>query len=283
MTGTESKTQMVPLKTKVDNVRALLHEMRGEIARALPKHITVDKLTRVALTSIVRTPKLLECSRVSLANAILQAAQLGLEPDGVLGYAYLVPYGATATLIPGYKGLMDLARRSGRIESIEARVVHAKDTFKFAYGLRPVLEHKPYQGEDAGDMVATYAIAHLRDGGVQWDVMWKREIDGIRKRSKSGHEGPWVSDYEEMSKKTVVRRLCKMLPASVELQRAVALDERAELGLALDEVPVPEVAPATAVEAGAPHGGAPHPRAAAERRPPEEEDPESHTFPPTAA
>lgn len=184
------------------------------------------------MTSIAKTPELLECSQSSLAAACLQAAQIGLEPDGVLGFAYLVPYGKTATLIPGYKGLIDLARRSGKIVTIEARIVHAKDKFRYAFGLKPVLEHQPFQQDEAGALIAAYAIAHLKDGGHQWDVMWRREIEVIRKRSKMGNAGAWVSDYEEMAKKTVLRRLCKMLPASVELHQAVAMDERAEIGLA---------------------------------------------------
>lgn len=166
----------------------------------------------------------------------------------MLGYAYLIPYKGVATLIPGYKGLLDLARRSGRIISIEARVVHAKDRFRFAFGLKPVLEHTPTQDADSGELTAAYAVAHLKDGGQQWEVMWKREIDAIRQRSRASSSGPWVTDYEEMAKKTVLRRLCKMLPASVELQQAVAMDERAEVGLppmeALDlDVLSPEPAP----------------------------------------
>lgn len=246
-----SKTQLTPYQTKIHTVRGLLDRMRPEIARALPKHLTTDRLLRVALTSITKTPELLECSPQSLASAILQAAQLGLEPDGVLGYAYLVPYKNTATLIPGYKGLLDLARRSGRIHTIEARVVHAKDDFRYAFGLKPVLHHKPHQQEDTGDLIAAYAIATIKDSGPQWDVMWRREIEAIRKRSRAGTSGPWVTDYEEMAKKTVLRRLCKMLPASVELQRAVALDERAESGLPTVELEVlpdaPTVAPLEAL------------------------------------
>jgi recombination protein RecT len=263
-------------------VRALLGDMRQEIARALPKHLTVDRLTRVALTSCVRTPDLLDCSKTSLANAILQAAQLGLEPDGVLGYAYLVPFKGTATLIPGYKGLLDLARRSGRIESIEVRVVHAKDSFKFAYGMKPVLEHKPFQGDEAGELIAVYAIARFREGGVQWEWMWKREIDAIRKRSRAATTGPWVTDYEAMAAKTVLRRLAKLLPASVELQRAVALDERAELGLPLDDIPVEIVSvvpdtvpPKSKLDALT--------EQLQGRGKPEPDESDSHTFPPPQA
>lgn len=226
-----SSTQLTPYQQKVGTIRGLLDRMKPQIALALPRHLTPDRVMRVALTSIAKTPDLLECSQQSLAAAVLQAAQLGLEPDGILGYAYLVPFKGIATLIPGYKGLLELARRSGKISTIEARVVHAKDRFRFAYGLKPVLEHTPAQEAETGDLVAVYAVAHLKDGGLQWELMWKREVDAIRKRSRASASGPWVTDYEEMAKKTVLRRLCKMLPASVELQQAVAMDERAEIGL----------------------------------------------------
>ncbi len=149
----------------------------------------------------------------------------------MLGHAYLVPYGETATLIVGYKGLIDLARRSGQLSTIFARIVYQRDQFEYAYGLTERLEHIPANVDDSGDIQAAYAVARLKDGGTQFEVMSKREIDAIRDRSKASKNGPWVTDYAEMAKKTVLRRLCKMLPASVELARAVALDERADLGL----------------------------------------------------
>jgi len=227
-------TQLVPMKDKVETVRDLLNKLKPQLALALPKHMTPDRVTRIALTSIMRTPELLECTPASLAGAILQASQLGLECDGVSGQAALIPFGKQVTLIPMYKGLLSLARRSGDISTIEVRVVHAKDKFKFKLGLKPILEHEPHTGEAPGEVIAVYAIARFKDGGIQFDVMWKHEIDAIRKRSPAGKSGPWVTDYEEMAKKTVLRRLCKLLPSSPELQTAVSLDERAELGIEQD-------------------------------------------------
>jgi recombination protein RecT len=224
-----ASTQIVPRVQRAASVRDMLVARKDEIARALPRHLHADRMLRVALTSIQRTPKLLECSPASLYGAILTAAQLGLEPDGVLGMAYLVPFKNQCQLIVGYKGLVDLARRSGQLSTIYAKGVHAGDAFEYAFGLDPRLEHIP--GETGGELTHAYAVAVMRDGGKQFDVMTRADVESIRSRSRAGNEGPWVTDYEQMAQKTVLRRLCKLLPCSVELARAVALDERAEIGL----------------------------------------------------
>lgn len=227
---------IVPFQQKVANVRTLLEKSKGQIQMALPRHISLDRMLRVAMTSIQKTPKLLECNQTSLLAAIMQAAQLGLEPDGLLGQAYLVPFKTTVTLIPGYKGLLKLARNSGEISTVQAHEVYKDDHFKFSYGLEPKLEHEPNADSDMNpdNIVAFYAIAKLKDGGTQFEVMWRKQVDAIRKRSKSSNDGPWVTDYAEMGKKTVLRRLCKMLPSSIELAKAVALDEQAEAGIKQD-------------------------------------------------
>jgi len=227
-------TELMVYQKKVASVRDLLERSRTQIALALPKHMNADRLLRVAMTSVQRNPKLLDCSQVSLIAAIIQSAQLGLEPDDLLGHAYLVPFKTTVVLIPGYKGLISLARRSGEIKAVYARVVYEKDHFKISFGINETLEHIPTAEENPGPIIGCYAVAHFKDGGYQVEWMWKREIDAIRKRSKAANEGPWVTDYEMMAKKTVLRRLCKLLPASVELATAVALDERAEEGLPQD-------------------------------------------------
>lgn len=227
----DKSTQIVPMNQKVTQVRSLLEKAKPQIALALPRHLSADRMLRVAMTSVQRTPQLLACNQTTLIGAIIQAAQLGLEPDGVLGHAYLVPYGTTCQLIVGYRGLIDLARRSGQISTIFARIVHSKDQFEYAYGLTEKLEHIPTREADPGEMAFAYAVIKMKDGGVQFEVMSKREIEAIRDRSPSGKNGPWVTDAAEMWKKTVLRRVCKMAPLSVEVARAVALDERADLGL----------------------------------------------------
>ncbi len=224
-------TQIVPTNKKAEDIRALLEKAKPHIAQALPRHLSADRMLKIAMTSIRRTPKLLACNQQSLLGAIMQSAQLGLECDGVLGHAYLIPFKDEVQLIVGYKGLVDLARRSGQLSTIFSRVVYSKDQFEYAYGLNERLEHIPSGEKDPGEIVAVYAVARLKDGGQQFEVMTSGEVEKIRERSRAKDDGPWVTDTAEMYRKTAIRRLCKMLPASVELARAVALDECAEVGL----------------------------------------------------
>ena len=248
-------SQLVPAKERAASIRKLLErpDVKAQIATALPRHLTADRMLRVAMTSIQSNPKLLEADQRSLLAAIIMASQLGLEPDGALGHAALIPYGSQVQFQPMYKGLLALVRRSGELSTIEARAVYARDHFKFHYGIAPVLEHEPfdpgpgaadpeqYQTADdyhrvvhPGALIAAYAIARLKDGGIQWDVMRRHEIDAIRRSSKAANSGPWVTHYDEMAKKTVLKRLCKLLPMSIEAARAIELDDKAEVGIPQD-------------------------------------------------
>lgn len=225
----------------IDTVRDLLEKSKAGLAAALPKHIDAAYLIRVTLTSVQRTPALLECYPLSLLGAVFQAAQLGLIPDGVLGQAYLVPYKnkkkggrLEAQLIPGYKGLIALARRSGEVTTIDARVVHKKDHFVYTFGVDPKLEHRPTDDAEPGPVTHVYCVAKLKDGGYQLEVMTRREVEAVRARSKSPNDGPWVTDWDWMAKKTVIKQVCKLLPSSTELQRAIALEERADVDLPQD-------------------------------------------------
>lgn len=210
-------------KQNYTTVADMLEKNKTSIAAAVPKHVSIDRLSRVALSELRTNPKLLGCSPPSLMNAVVKAAQLGLEVGGSLGHAYLVPYKTEATLIVGYRGLIALARRSGEIQSITARVVHENDAFEVEFGLEEKLRHVPAI-DNPGPMTHVYAVAKLMGGGVQYDLMTKAEVEAIRKRSRAGSSGPWVSDPEEMAKKTVVRRLCKFLPISIELADALEAD-----------------------------------------------------------
>ncbi|WP_106478153.1 recombination protein RecT [Phytohalomonas tamaricis] len=224
-----SGQQKKPMPT---TIQGMLKDPRftSQIARALPKHITPDRITRIALTEVNKTPALGKCDPVTLFGSIIQSAQLGLELGGALGHAYLVPYGNQAQFIIGYRGMIDLARRSGQMVSLQAHTVHDNDEFDFEYGLDEKLRHVPARG-DRGPMVAVYSVAKLVGGGHQIEVMWKEDVDAIRSKSKAGNSGPWRDHYEEMAKKTAIRRLFKYLPVSVEMQKAVALDEQAEAGV----------------------------------------------------
>ncbi|SDH86617.1 recombination protein RecT, partial [Aneurinibacillus thermoaerophilus] len=181
------------------------------------------RLSRIALTLIRTTPKLLECTIESLMGAVMQAAQLGLEP-GLIGHCYIIPYGKEAQFIIGYKGMIDLARRSGQIEQIYAHAVYEADHFEYELGLHPKLVHKPATGR-RGAIQYVYAVAHFKGGGYQFEVMDMEEIERRRQRSKAAKNGPWVTDFEEMAKKTVIRHMWKYLPISIEIQRLAAQDE----------------------------------------------------------
>jgi recombination protein RecT len=249
-TGTQVATQQEAPKT----IAGLLTDpkIKAQMALALPKHVTADRLARIALTEVRKVPKLAQCDQTSFLGAIMQCAALGLEPGGALGHCYLIPFEnrrqnrTEVQFIVGYRGMIDLARRSGQILSIEARAVYEKDHFEVELGLDSKIVHRPdWKASHRGALTFVYAVAKLKDGGVQFDVMSRAEIEAIRDKSqgysmakKYARDGvinsPWASNFEEMAKKTVVRRLFKYLPVSIEIQRAVGMDEQAESGLPQD-------------------------------------------------
>lgn len=211
------------------NIQDLFKRMAPEIEKVLPKHIKSDHLLRVALTEIRKNPKLLECSSQSLLGALMLAAQLGLEP-GILGHAYLIPYYNSKTRSTevqfqiGYKGYIDLVRRSGELQTLDVHEVCRNDEFEYEYGLTPKLMHRPAL-ENRGDPYCYYAIAKLKDGGFSYLVMSIQDVEKFRKRSKSPDSGPWVTDYDAMAKKTVIKQLAKYLPLSTEIQTQIMQDE----------------------------------------------------------
>jgi len=225
----------LPATQKAANIRALLEKSKAQMAMALPKHLTPDRLLRVAMTSIQKAPKLMDCTPQSLLACVMTCAQLGLEPDQFLGQAYLVPFKDTkknqiiCTLIPGYRGYIALARRSGELQTLSAQVVYSNDEFTLQYGVEDTLVHKPALNS-RGEMIGAYCVFKYKDGGYSFDWMSKDDILKIRKRSKAANDGPWVTDFDEMAKKTVIKRHAKLAPLSVEFQKAVALEERAYEG-----------------------------------------------------
>lgn len=233
-----NKATSVATQGKGKTLGDLLKSMESEIARALPKHLSVERLTRVALTQVRLIPDLQACDQMSFLAAIMQAAQLGLEP-GINGQCYLIPFNNNKTgrkevqFIAGYKGLLDVARRSGQIKSLTAKVVYENDVFDIVFGLEEKFEHKPAL-TNRGKPVMVYAYAHLADGGFQAETLTLEEVEAIRKRSKAWNNGPWVTDWAEMAKKTALRRLCKYLPASVELMDLLAADGTSKAEVSLD-------------------------------------------------
>jgi len=223
-----------------DQIAHLLQQKRGEIAKMLPKHINADRLLKVAQIAATTTPALLECDVASLVGAIAQCAQMGLEPNTVLGHAYLVPFNArrgerwinSVQVIVGYKGLIDLARRSGQIISISAHEVCERDSFELVYGLEEKLAHTPAMGE-RGEIIGFYAVAKLVGGGHAFEFMSSRQVRQVRDNSQGWQKAvklkktethPWSMHFVEMGRKTVIRRLAKYLPLSIEFQTAVAVD-----------------------------------------------------------
>jgi len=249
-------------KSNGNTLAAYLDRGKAQIQRALPNHMTAERMIRVALTVVNSTPALKACSFPSVAACLMQASQLGLEPDNVLGQAYLIPYKKAgkpeAKFMIGYKGLIALARRSGDIASIHAVAVYKGDEFHYERGLEEKLQHVPSRdpaNHAAKDVVAAYAVARTKDGSVQWDVMERWEIDLIRSRAQAGNSGPWVTDYPEMAKKTALRRLCKTLPLSAEVQRGVQVEELRERGISVADEESFVDADMTVVEDEAPKSG----------------------------
>ena len=217
-----------------DGIQRMLQHAWPRIAAVMPKHMSSERLYQLAVSTINQTPKLAECDSASLLSCVMKCSALGLEPSAVdgLGRAYILPFRnhgrMQATFIIGYKGLIDLARRSGQLVSIHAQAVYKGDEFDFwededgqHFKFRPNRDakHKP---ENLTDV---YVSANLVNGGKVFEHMTKAEVDAIRKRSKSANNGPWVTDYEAMALKTVIRRSARYLPMSTETQEAVAADE----------------------------------------------------------
>lgn len=242
VTGSAMPAKLSDMKPR-EQVAYLLDQKKGEIAKMLPQHLNAERLLKVAQIAVTTTPGLLKCDVASLIGAIGQCAQMGLEPNTVLGHAYLVPFKTkrkdssgnerwvdSVQVIIGYKGLIDLARRSGQIVSIAAHEVCTNDEFELVYGLDERLTHKPAL-DDRGDIIGFYAVAKLVGGGHAFEFMSLRQVESIMLASQSkGKYGPWKDHFIEMGRKSVVRRLAKYLPLSIEFQTAAALDGLAEGG-----------------------------------------------------
>lgn len=224
-------------KAPKQDIRSLItsDEMRGKIAEVLPKYLTAEQMTRVMVGTIARVPKLAECTPASLLNALMLCAQAGLLPDG--RNAHLIPYGNNVQVIFDYKGLVQIAERNG-VQNIRAIAVHEKDVFEYGMdGANVTFKWQPNFLGDRGELVA-FAATCIRDGNTDVEVMTKAEVDAIRKRSKASSSGPWVTDYAEMGKKTVLRRMSKRWPLSPE--QSAALDTEAKEEVANFQVHPPK-------------------------------------------
>ena len=258
-------------------VLAMLQKYQGQIEAVLPKHLTPTRVLKMIVGAINKTPALLNCTPMSVINAVLTASQLGLEIGP--GSAYLVPFGKDCTLLIDYRGKIDLAIRSGKVLDVDLEVVYSKEKFRIYRDVdgkkriehEPMLykvdengEHLPITEKDRGVPIGAYALAVLKDGPPKIVFMPSIDIDAIRKRSRMGSNGAWVSDTMEMWKKTVAHRICKTLPASAEksdpMRLSQEVDDRFEMGEQLDrvidvdiedEVPMLPAGPGSAVAAAA--------------------------------
>lgn len=240
-TNGEGTKPATPVKVMQDYIKS----MEGQIAKALPAVITPDRFTRIVFSAISNNKQLALCTPQSFLGAMMQAAQLGLEPNTPLGQAYLIPFRNHGTLECqfqlGYKGLMDLAYRSGQVKDIQTHVVYEHDAFEYELGLEPKLMHKPAM-KDRGAAMAYYAIFHTKDGGYGFEVM---SIDDVKKHAaaysqayKKGYTSPWKTNFDEMAKKTVLKQCLKYAPLKSEFVRAVAADGTIKTGVAKDMLDV---------------------------------------------
>ena len=288
------------LAPSAPTLRDFLASQKGRIAQALPHHMTAERMLTLVMHSVLTTRHLADCTPASVITCVMDCAALGLEP-GPLGRVYLVPRyngrrGAyEAGLIIGYRGMVELARRSGEVSTVAAHEVYAADDFSAEYGLDPVLRHRPRWADRTGEPILYYAVVRLADGQSQFDVMTAAEVDAIRRRSASRDDGPWATDPIEMGKKTVLRRLMKLIPMAVDVAETIERVDTEGLDLTphLSALEGSFAAPMGAGEPPAPHAPeteTPKPKsrkraapAAEADAPPPDDPPGEAPAPPTAA
>lgn len=221
-------TSNTPAKGGEQTLAAIINSDAGkqQFAAALPRHITPDRFVRTALSALNRTPALKDCTQQSVLKCLMDCSSMGLEPDG--RHAHLIPYKRECTLIVDYKGFVALVRRSGEVATIHADVVCEGD--EFDHNLGEVTCHRYDLRRQRGSVYAAYAQVTMKNGGKQSAIMGLPEINAIRSRSKAGNNGPWVTDFNEMAKKTAFRRLVKWLPISSEIMNHVTMADEHEFG-----------------------------------------------------
>lgn len=231
MANTIQNKVAVTNTTEKKTMQTYIKAMEGEIKKALPSVITPERFTRMVLSAISVNPKLGSCTPGSFLGAMMSAAQLGLEPNTPLGQAYILPYMNKGVLEAqfqlGYKGLIDLAYRSGEVEVIQSHIVYENDEFECNYGLEPTLNHTP-AADDRGDPIKVYAMFKTKSGGFGFEVMSMADVRRhAEKYSKAYNSSfsPWKTNFEEMAKKTVLKRVLKYAPLKSDFVRAVVQDE----------------------------------------------------------
>lgn len=225
-------------------LKKILEASKTSIAKALPKHLDAEKMINIALTEARKTPKLYKCDPISFAGAIVQASQLGLYPGSALGQCFLIPYenkkkGITEVNFQlGYKGMLDLAQRAGA--HTYPRAVYEGDEFYYEYGLNEVCRHVPKHGNSSSKLVNVYAVITLADGRKTFEVMDMDEIEAVKAHSQSARydDSPWKKHFTAMCLKSAVRKAFKYTPISLEMTKAITLDEQEDAGLSQDNADV---------------------------------------------
>lgn len=215
----------------IRSMQGLVVKMQDQIKAALTgTALAPERFTRIVLTTLSSNRQLQQCKPETFLGAMMQAAQLGVEPNTPLGQAYLIPYRNHGQLECqfqlGYKGYLSLFYRSGG-KDLQAHEVYENDTFEFEFGLEPKLRHVPAM-RDRGQVIAYYAVWRTQDGGYGFDVMSVEDVrEHMRKFSKAAEKGfsPWSTNFDEMAKKTVIKKALKYAPLSTEFVRAMSADE----------------------------------------------------------
>ena len=229
LTGAKETTVV---EKKAKTIFDVIQAGAKQFATALPKHVNSERFVRIAITTIRQNPKLAQCSQESLLGALMVSAQLGLEP-GTLGQCYLIPFEnkklgkVECQFQIGYKGLIELLRRSGQLSDIYSYAVYENDDFEITYGLSRDLKHKP-NFSDRGEIIGFYAVAILKDGAKAFEYMTKDEVMKHEEKYRKGSykNDVWNKNFEEMAQKTVVKKLLKWLPVSVEFLENIEKDDK---------------------------------------------------------
>lgn len=240
LAGKAEETKATGKLKKSMKIEDLIKAMEPEIKKALPEVITPERFTRMALSALNTTPKLRECTQISFLAALMNAAQLGLEPNTPLGQAYLIPFNNKGVLECqfqiGYKGLIDLSYRNPQMQIVSAQAVYENDKFEYELGLQPKLVHCPALC-DRGEVKLFYGLFKLTNGGFGFEVMSKTAMDEHAKRYSKAFDSsfsPWKTNYNEMAKKTIIKQALKYAPLKADFRKALSNDETVKMELAQD-------------------------------------------------
>jgi recombination protein RecT len=227
-------------------LRALIAKMEPEIKKALPSVITPERFTRMVFTALSTNPQLLSCTPGSFLGSMMQAAQLGLEPNTPLGQAYLIPYknhgNMECQFQLGYKGLIDLVYRSEEVTDIQAHEVYENDEFEYELGLSPKLKHIPAL-KDRGEVIMYYAVFHTKNGGYGFEVMSKDDVKSFAAKTSQAYASsysPWKKYFDEMAKKTVLKKALKYAPLKTDFVRQIKTDESVKSSISADMTDLPD-------------------------------------------